>query len=136
MEDHNLVERRDDNQDVHFQLLVKMIDQKVVGNLKLGTDLEVDNPKACIDFGVDNNPEQYGVDLGVSTVLKVENLELALQTETDYLRVSPQAITDYLEVAPQAVTDYLAPQVVTDYLAPQAVTEYLEVEDLEYYQTS
>ena len=86
---------------VHFQLLVQMIDQKVVGNLELGTDLEVDNPEALTDFGVDKHPEAYtecGVDLGVCIVLKVENLEVALQAETNYLGVAPQVVTDYLEV--------------------------------------
>ena len=86
-----------------------MTDQKAVGSLELGTDIEVDNPEACTGSGVDKNPDEYGVDHGVCTILKVENLEVALQVETDYLGVAPQAITDYLEVAPQAVTDYLAP---------------------------
>lgn len=119
MEDHNLVERRVDNEVTHFQLLVKMIHQKVVGNLEFSTDLEVDNPEARTESGVDNHPKEYtgsGVDLGVRIVLKVENLEVALQTETDYLGVAPQAITEYLEVSPHVVTDYLevAPQAVTD----------------------
>ena len=95
-----------------------MTDQKAVGNLELGTELEVDNPEARTESGIEKHPEEYGVDLGVCTVLKVENLEVALQAETDYLGVAPQAITDYLEVAPQAVIDYLAPQAVIDYLAP------------------
>jgi len=116
-----------------------MTNQTIVGNLELGIDLEVDNPEAGIKSRVDKHPKEYtefGVDLRVCTVLKVKNLEVALQVETDYLGVAPQVITDYLEVAPKAVTDYLVPQVVTNYLAPQAVTKYLEVEDLEYYQTS
>ena len=95
-----------------------MVDRKEVGNLELGTDLEVDNLEACTESGVDMDPEEYtesGVDLGVCTVLKVQNLEVALQAIIDYLEVSPQAVTDYLGVAPQAVTDYL------------------EVQDLEYY---
>ena len=46
-----------------------MIDQKVVENLELGTDLEVDNPEACTESRVD---------LGVCTILKVENLEVDL----------------------------------------------------------
>jgi len=44
-----------------------MIDQKAVGNLELGTDLEVDNPEARTESGVDKHPEEYGVDLGVCT---------------------------------------------------------------------
>jgi len=58
-----------------------MIDQKVVGNLELGTDLEVDNPEERTKSWVDMRPKEhieFGVDLGVSTVLKVENLEVAL----------------------------------------------------------
>jgi len=102
-----------------------MIDQKAVGNLESGTDLEVDNPKPRTESGVDRPPEEHiesGVDLGVCIVLKVENLEVALQAETDYLGVAPQAVNNYL--APQAVTDYLAAQAITDYLgvSPQAVT--------------
>ena len=75
-----------------------MVDPEVVGNLVLGTDLEVDNIEACTESGVDKHPEEYGVDLGVCTVLKVENLEVALQAETNYLGVAPQVIIDYLEV--------------------------------------
>ena len=93
-----------------------MIDQKVVGNLELGTDLEVDNLEACTESRVDKDPEEYTeswVDLGVCTVLEVV----------------PQAVSDFLEVALQVVTNYLE-------VSPQAVTDYLEVEDLECYQTS
>ena len=67
MEDHNLVECRADNQEVHFQPLVKMTNQKAVGNLELGTNLEVDNPKARTESGVDKHPEEYtefGLTLG------------------------------------------------------------------------
>ena len=102
-----MVERRVDNQEVHFQFRVKMTDQKAVGNLELGTDLEVDNPDASTKSGVDNHPKEYGVDLGVCTVLKVGNLEVAFQMETKYLAVGPQAINDYPEVAPQVVIAYL-----------------------------
>ena len=64
---------------VNFQLLVQMIDQKVVGNLELGTDLEVDNPEVRTESGADKDLEEhteFGVDLGVCTVLKVDNLEV------------------------------------------------------------
>jgi len=81
-----------------------MIDQKVVGNLELGTDLEVDNPEARTNSWVNKHPEEYtesGVDLGVCTILKVCTiLEVASQVVTDYLEFSPHAVTDYLEVAP------------------------------------
>ena len=46
----------------------------MVGSLELGTNLEVDNPEARTEFGVDKHPEEYiesGVDLGVCIVLKV-----------------------------------------------------------------
>ena len=63
-----------------------MIDQKAVGNLQLGTDLEVDNPEARTESGADLGVcTEFGVDLGVCTILKVENLEVALQVVTDYL---------------------------------------------------
>ena len=82
---------------VHFHLLEKVVDQKTVGNLELGTDLEVDNPKAHTESGVDKHPEKYtksGVELGVCNILKVENLEVALQVVTDYLEVkSPTHLT-------------------------------------------
>ena len=79
-----------------------MIDQNAVGNLELGTDLEVDNPEARTESRVDLGVcTESGVDHGVCIVLKVENLEIALQAVTDYLRVAHQAITDYLEVAPR-----------------------------------
>ncbi len=50
-----------------------MIDQKVVGNLELGTDLEVDNLEARIETGVDL--EVYidtGVDIEVCTESRVD----------------------------------------------------------------
>ena len=56
-----------------------MINQKAVGNLELGTDLEVDNPEARTEAGVDKDPEDHielGVDPGVCTVLKVDILEV------------------------------------------------------------
>ena len=56
-----------------------MVNQKVVGNLELGTDLEVDNPEAHTEVGVDKDPEEhieFGVDPGVCTTLKVDILEV------------------------------------------------------------
>ena len=123
-----------------------MTDQKAVGNLELGTDLEVDNPEARTEAGVDKDPEEHielGVDLGACTVLKVDILEVctvlgvAPQNNIDpqfvlgksYLEVELRVVTDYLEVAPQAVMDLPV-------LALQAVTDCLEVEDSEYYQKS
>ena len=112
---------------VNFQLIVQMIDQKVVENLELGTDLEVDNPEACTESRVDKDLEEYtesGVDLGVCTVLEVDNLEVCtiLEVVLQVNNIVPQffLVKNYLEVAPQAVTDYLED-------ALQAVTEYLEV---------
>jgi len=58
----------------------------------LGIDLEVDNPEAHTESRVDKHLEEYtesGVDLGVYIFFKVENLEVALQVETDYLGVAP-----------------------------------------------
>ena len=112
-----------------------MTDQKAIGNLELGTDLEVDNPEACTEFGVDKDLEEhtefgvdkdleehteFGVDLGVCTVLKVDNLEVCtvlkvvLQNNIVpqfflgkiYLEVAPRVVTDCLKDAPQAVIDY------------------------------
>ena len=36
-----------------------MVDQEEVGNLELGSNLEVDNPEACIESVVDKDPEEY-----------------------------------------------------------------------------
>ena len=134
-----------------------MADQKAVGNLELGTYLEVDNPEARTEAGVDKDPEEhieFGVDLGAYTVLKVDTLEVCTVLGVvpqnnmipqfvlgkSYLEVDPQVVTDFLKVAPQAITDYLevAPQVVTDFpeIALQAIPGCLEVSDSEYYQTS
>ena len=142
---------------VNFWFLEHMIDQKAVGNLELGTDLEVDNPEAHTKAGVDKDPEEhidFWVDLGVCTVLKVDTLEVCTVLGVvpqnnmipqfvlgkSYLEVDPQVVTDFLKVAPQAVTDYLevAPQAATDFpeISLQVVTDCLEVADSEYYQTS
>ena len=61
-----------------------MIDQKVVENLELGIDLEVDNLEACTESGVDKYLEEhteFGVDLGVCTILKVDNPEVCTVLE-------------------------------------------------------
>ena len=77
-----------------------MVDQKVVGNLELGTDLEVDNPEARTETGVDLEVcTESGVDLEVCTVL-----EVAPQMQIVYLEVAPQAL---IEATPQAITDHL-----------------------------
>ena len=88
IEDHNRVKGRVDNSKVHFQLLGQMTDLEVVGNLGLGTDLEVDNLEACTETGVDL--EVY-IDTGV-------DLEVCTKSGID-LEVAPQSVTDYLEVA-------------------------------------
>ena len=50
-----------------------MIDQKVVGNLGLGTDLGVDNPKAHTDTGVDLEVHtDIEVDFGVHIDTEVD----------------------------------------------------------------
>ena len=94
-----------------------MIDQKVVGNLELGTNLEVDNPKARTESRVDKDLEEhtkFGVDLGVCTVLKVDNLEVCTILEVflqnnivlpfvlgkNYPVVAPQVVIDFLEFDP------------------------------------
>ena len=122
---------------VNFQFLVQMIDQKVVENLELGTDLEVDNPEACTKSGVDKDLEEhteFGVDLGVCTRLKVDNLEVCTVLEVliqnnivlqfvlgkNHRVIPPQAVIDYLEVAPQVLTDCFE-------VALQAVTDFLKV---------
>ena len=102
-----------------------MVERKQVGNLELGTDLEVDNLEACTESRVDMDPEEYiecGVDLGICIVPEVDNLEVCTVLEVilqvnnivlqfvlvkNYLEVAPQAVTDYLEVTTQKVTDYL-----------------------------
>ena len=86
-----------------------MIDLKVVGNLGLGTNLEVDNLEARTETGVYLEEHiDIGVDLEECTVPKV----------CIVLEVAPQAVIGYLEVA------------------PQVIIEYLEVADLEWYLTS
>ena len=129
IEDHNRVEGRVDNPKVHFQFLGQMIDQKVVGNLGLGTDLEVDNLEARTETGVDL--EVYidiGFDLDVRTDSGVDLEECTIPKICIVLEVSPQAVTGYLEVAPQVIIEYLE-------VSPEAVTDYLEVADLEQYLT-
>ena len=108
---------------VNFWFLEQMIDQKAVGNLELGTDLEVDNLEVCTETGFDKDPEEHielGVDLGVCTILKVDILEvctvLGVVPQNNmipqfvlgkrYLEVAPQVVTDFLKVAPQAVTNF------------------------------
>ena len=134
-----------------------MVDQKAVGNLELGTALEVDNPEARTKAGVDKDLEEHtklGVDLGVCTVLRVDTLEVctvlgvAPQNNMipqfvlgkNYLEVEPQVVIDYLKVVLQVVIEFpeVAPQAVTEFpkVAPQKETDCLEFEDLEYYQTS
>ena len=110
---------------VHFQFLVQMIDQKVVGNLELGTNLEVDNLEARTETGVDL--EVYidtAVDLEVCTKSGVDLEECIILKVCTILEVAPQVVIDYLEVAPQAIIEYLE-------VSPQVVTDYLEVSDLE-----
>ena len=130
IEDHNWVEHRADNSKVHFQLLVQMVYQKVVGNLELGTDLEVDNLEVRTETGIDLKVYiDTGVDLEVCTKSRVEPEVCTVSKVCTVLEVAPQVVTDYLEVAPQAIIEYLE-------VALQAVTDYLEVADLEQYQTS
>ena len=90
-----------------------MIYWKVVGNLGLGTNLEVDNLEARTDTGVDL---EVHIDTGVDLE---ENIVLSGHT---VLEVAPQVVMDYLEVAPQAVFEYLA-------AAPQMLLSYLELAD-------
>ena len=73
-----------------------MIDLKVVGNLGLGTDLEVDNLEARTDTRVDLEVHiDTGVDLEVHTESGVDLEECIL------LKVAPQAVIRYLEVPPR-----------------------------------
>ena len=123
-----------------------MVDQKAVGNLELGTDLEVDNPEERTEAGVDKDPEEhieFGVDLEVCTVLKVDTLEVCtVLGVVPQNNMIPQFVLGkiYLEVVPRVVTDYLevSPQVVTEFpeIALQAVPDCLKVADSGYYQTS
>jgi len=77
-----------------------MVDQKVVGNLELGTDTEVDNPEAHTETGVDLEVcIETRVDLEVCTESRIDLEVCAI------LEVAPYAVTNYLEVAPQAVID-------------------------------
>ena len=127
-----------------------MIDQKALGNLESGTELEVDNPEAHTEGGVDKDLEEHivlGVDLEECTVLEVDNPEVctvlgvAPQNNMDpqfvlgksYLEVVPRVAIDYLEVDPQVVTYYpeVAPQAVTEFpeVDPQKETDCLVLED-------
>ena len=105
-----------------------MTDQKAIGNLEMGTDLEVGNPEVCTKAGVDKDPEEHielGVDPGVCNVLGVvlqNNMIPQFVLGKSHLEVAPQVVTDYLKVAPQVVTDF-------PILALHAVTDYLEVVD-------
>ena len=114
------MEGRVDNSKVHFQLLRQITDLKVVGNLGLGTNLEVDNLEARTDIGVD---------LEVCTESGVDPEESTIPEVCTALEVSPQAVIGYLEVAPQVIIEDLE-------ATPQVVTGHLEVADLEWYLTS
>ena len=70
-EDHNRVEGKIDN----------TVDQKVVGNLEVGSDLEVDNPEARTDTGVDLEV-RTDIDFGVHTDIEVD-LGVHTGTEVD-----------------------------------------------------
>ena len=72
-EDHNRVEGKIDN----------TVDQKVVGNLEMGTDLGVDNPEARTDTGVDLEVHtDIEVDFWVHTDTEVD-LGVHIDTEID-----------------------------------------------------
>ena len=84
-----------------------MVDQKAVGNLELGTDLEVDNPEVRTEAGVDKDPKEHivlGVDLEECTVLEVDNPEvctvLGVAPQNNMI---PQFVLgkSYLEVVPE-----------------------------------
>ena len=98
---------------VNFRLLEQMIDQKAVGNRELGTDLEVDNPEVRTKAGVDKELEEhieFGVDLGVCTVLGVDTLEVCtILGVVPQNNMIPQFVLgkSYLEVVSQVVTDFL-----------------------------
>ena len=67
-----------------------MIDQKVVGNLELGTDCDVDNLEARTETGVDL--EVYidtGVDLEVCTKTGVDLEECTVSKEYIVLEFAP-----------------------------------------------
>ena len=56
---------------IGIQQVDNMIDQKVVGNLEMGTDLGVDNPEARTDTGVDLEVHT-DIDFGVHTDIEVD----------------------------------------------------------------
>ena len=67
-----------------------MVDQKVVGNLELGTDFEVDNLEARTESGVDL--EVYidtGVDIEVCTESRVDLEVCTILTICIVLRLPP-----------------------------------------------
>ena len=66
--DHNRVEGKIDN----------TVDQKVVGNLEVGTDLGVDNPEAHTDTGVHL---EVHIDIGVDLEVHIES-EVDLEERT------------------------------------------------------
>jgi len=67
-----------------------MTDQKVVGNLGLGTDLGVDNPEARTDTEVDLEVHIHtGVDLEVYTESGVDLEECTVQWVCTVLEVAP-----------------------------------------------
>jgi len=68
-----------------------MVDQKVVGNLELGTDFEVDNLEARTETGVDL--EVYidtGVDIEVCTDSRVDLEVCIILTICIVLRLPPR----------------------------------------------
>jgi hypothetical protein len=68
-----------------------MIDQKVVGNLGLGTDLEVDNLEARTETGVDLEVHiDTGVDLEVHTESGVDLEECTVPRYVLSLRLPPR----------------------------------------------
>ena len=83
-----------------------MIDRKVVGNLGLSTDLEVDNLEPRIDTGVDLEVHiDTGVDLEVHIESGVDLEERTVPWVCIVLEVAPQAQIGYLEVAPQMIIE-------------------------------
>jgi len=78
-----------------------MTDLKVVGNLRLGTNLEVYNLEAHIDTRVDFEVHVDTVaELEVHTESGVDLEEFIVSKVCTVLEVTPQAVIGYLEVAP------------------------------------
>ena len=68
-----------------------MIDRKVVGNLELGTDLEVDNLEARTEIRVDLEAYiETGVDLEVCTESRVDLEECTVLKVCTVLEVAPR----------------------------------------------